>query len=63
MENAMCAHDNYVSPYLRRPLRTYEEILREEAERSVRENRSKARAETVPHGPGYETSNDVAPPR
>ncbi len=43
----MCSHDDYVSPYLCRPLRTHEEIVREEAERAARENRSKARARTA----------------
>ena len=57
----MCTRDNYVSPYLRRRLRTYEEIVREEAERTRRETRAKVRAETVPHEPGHEASDDVEP--
>ena len=48
----MCSHDDYVSPYLRRHLRTHEEMVREEAERSELKNRPKASAEAGPHGPG-----------
>jgi hypothetical protein len=29
----MCTNENYVSPYLRRPPRSYEEVMRERAER------------------------------
>ena len=58
----MCSHDNYVSPYLRRRLRTYEEIVREEAARG-RKSRSEVRAETAPHGPGHEAIDDVEPTR
>ena len=63
MENAMCSHDNYISPYLRRRLRTHAEIVREEAERTEPESPSKASAETGPHGPGQGASDDVEPTR
>ena len=59
----MCIHDDYVSPYLRRRLRTHEEIVRDEAERSELKNRPKARAESVPHKPSHEASDDVEPTR
>ena len=59
----MCSHDNYVSPYLRRHLRTHEEIVREEAERSELKNRPKATCETAPNGSGHEASDDVEPTR
>ena len=57
----MCEIKNYVSPYLRRNLRSYEEIVREEAERTEPEDQSKARVETVPHEPGHEASDDAEP--
>ena len=57
----MCEIKNYVSPYLRRPLRSFEEIVREEAERTGPENQSKARAETVAHEPGHEATDDAEP--
>ena len=59
----MCSHDNYVSPYLRRPLRTHEEIMGEDAGRTGPEDRSKARADNAPHGSGHEASDDVEPTR
>ncbi len=59
----MCSHDNYVSPYLRRRRRTHEEIVREDAVRSELKNRPKARAESVPLGPGHKASDDVEPAR
>ena len=36
----MCTSDNYVSPYLPRPCRSYAEVLRESA-RGLRPNREK----------------------
>jgi len=36
----MCPRDDDVSPYLRRPLRTYAEFLRDEAERARQVNES-----------------------
>ncbi len=57
----MCTHDNYGSPYLRRRLRLQEEIVRGEAARSWPENRSKAWAETVTHGPRHEAISDAEP--
>ena len=59
----MCTHDNYISPYLRRRLRTHEEIVREEAERSELTNRPRARAETARDRPVHEVSDDVEPTR
>ena len=59
----MCSHDDYVSPYLRRRRRTNEQIVHEEAERSELKNRPKAGAETAPHGPGHEASDDAKPTR
>ena len=35
----MCKNDDNVSPYLRRPTRSWEEILREQAKRAGRVNR------------------------
>ena len=57
----MCTHDNYVSPYLRRPLRTYDEIMREGAERTGPENRSKARTGTVNRSPAGKAGDDGEP--
>ncbi len=59
----MCSHDDYFSPYLLRRLRTHDEIVREEAERSELKNRPKATCETAPNGSGHEASDDVEPPR
>jgi len=36
----MCTNENYVSPYLRRPPRSYEEVMRERAERHHGVNRA-----------------------
>ncbi len=45
----MCANQEYVSPYLQRPLRSYEQVLRERVERlrqTGAPKRHKARSHT-----------------
>ncbi len=54
----MCSHDNYVSLYLRRRLRTHEEIVREEAART-----RQVEIESLMHDPTREASDDVEPTR
>ena len=59
----MCTSDDYVSPYLRRPLRSYDEYLREQAERGRGEIRPEATNCTAAQGPGQGGNGDGEPRR
>ncbi len=62
-EDAMGKYDGYVSPYLRRPLRSYEEVMREQAERARGEIRSDTANGTATRDPARKGTDDVEPRR
>ncbi len=59
----MCTKDNYVSPYLLRPPRSYEQVMREQAEQARREARSDTANNTTDQYPARKDSGDVEPRR
>ena len=54
----MCTHDDYVSPYLRRPLPIHEEIVSDEAART-----RQVETKSLMHDPTREAIDDVEPTR
>ena len=59
----MCTKDNYVSPYLLRPPRSYEQVMRKQAEQARREARSDTANNTTDHYPARKDADDVEPRR
>ncbi len=57
-KNAMCTNDSYVSPYLRRPLRPYEQFMREQARETIRGDGANGNATRNPVRKG---GDDVEP--
>ena len=57
----MCTRDDDVSPYQRRPLRTYEKFLRDQAERARKVNGSETPTGTSTRNSGQEDPDDVEP--
>ena len=55
----MCASDRYVSPYLRRRLRSYEEVLRERTEQAHRVQRVDRPMEPTTRDPVREAEDDA----
>ena len=53
-------NDDSVSPYLRKPLRSYEEVLREPNDGKTWSNRRKAPTKSATRDPAGEVSRDEA---
>ena len=57
----MCTNDSYVSPYLRRPLRTYEQFMREQAEQARETIRGDSANGNATRDPVRKGGDDVEP--
>ena len=62
-DDAMCTKDNYVSPYLLRPPRSYEQVMREQIKRGGRKTRPGTVNGSADHNSGRKDADDVEPRR
>jgi len=57
----MCAHDDTVSPYLLRPLRSYEQAMRDRAARTACKGGRPSVGGADSRGPARRETDDVEP--